>query len=138
MKKKLAYYLSKEYEILNDILMQTKEILKSIDADDIEYAGRLLTGRGKNIERADRFQCAAAGVLDRAPDDSKETLALQERVTGILTIINELDNEISEKLSGGYAESKAGYKKVKESMKLKRSYSSNKRKTSPKRFDKKT
>ena len=107
MKNKLTYYLNKEYEILNDILMQTDEIKKSVKKGDIEYANRLFSGRSKNLSHANKYQDAIVEIFKRQAGDpaaNTKTNSLKEKVFDLLGKIKSLDDEINEMLSKGYAE----------------------------------
>ena len=141
MKRKLLEYLNSEYDILKDVLMQTKEILKSLNLDDPDSANRLLSGRKKNIEKANKYQEAVLNIFKRSSSDhvdgDNDFNLLKERVVNILEEIKKLDNSISEIISREYAESKKGFKKTKEFNKFKKGYSLE-RKSLPGLFDKKS
>jgi predicted RNase H-like nuclease (RuvC/YqgF family) len=142
MDKKLAGYLNKEYECLKDILMQTKEIKKSLIKGDIDYANRLLIGRNKNIANANKYQEAAIKIIERSFKDLKNTDpqidTLRARVAKLLNEINELDDEVKKILSKEHAKFKEGYLKAKKTNLFKKGYLSHKRASAPKLLDKKT
>ncbi len=140
MKSKLTYYLNKEASLLTDILMQSEEIKKSIESDDLEAINRLFDGRGKNIIEANRFQNAMADMLNRSEEDllSPGSAAgdLRARNRATLCAIIELDKEISVLLSEGYADSKKEYKRAKELKLVQKGYGLGK--PPSRHFDKKT
>jgi hypothetical protein len=142
MKDKLTYYLEKECEKLNEVLMQTKEIKKSIESDDIDYANKLFVGRSKNILKANSFQKAVIKIVERSTGTpvlkDGGVIFLRGKVVSMLREIKSLDDEISEILFKEYADSKEGYKKAKELNLLKKSYIRTKSELLPKLLDEKT
>lgn len=140
MKNKLKNYLMRECVLLGDILMQTREIKKSIIVDDVEYASRLFSGRGRNLDEVNPLHSAVVEIFERGKGDEVADIdneKLREKAMTLLQEITSLDNEISEMLSTGLAAVKEDHKKTKNIRILKKSYSHQKG-SIPSLFDKKT